>query len=190
MASITTILGTDSVSSSRIVFNNNFAALNTELSDIATLFNTTTQTITLTGEVACGALKVNNGTIDTFKVTTTSATISVESTFSKKITMSGSAIIEAIESAVTTIPIAGEYKAATYVLDASGGAFSSAIVLPAATTGQKVTFVSDGGPITFDVTNVMATSVAVAAKGSVTFVYDGTTSKFYIVSSVNATIAY
>ena len=46
MANITEILGTDSLSSSRITINGNFSSLNNELADVTTLLDTTTSTIT------------------------------------------------------------------------------------------------------------------------------------------------
>ena len=51
MASITTILGTDSLASSRVVLNDNFSSLNDEIVEIGTLLNVATQTLTLSGDI-------------------------------------------------------------------------------------------------------------------------------------------
>ena len=188
MASITTILGTDSVSSSRIVINNNFNALNTELATIAAVLNTTNQTLSLTGEIKGGTLRINNGTIDTFKVGTADITAEVEAIFNKKVTLND-AIIIAIEEGVTSLPAANSYKSATYIVDQAS--FTNPIALNAAEDGQEITIISDGGAISFDTTNVAGgPSIDVADAGSVTFRYSAVNSLFYVVSSVNATLVY
>jgi hypothetical protein len=191
MASITTILGTDSVSSSRIVLNNNFSALNTELGTIAALLNTTTQTLSLTGEIKGGTLRINNGTIDTFKVTATGIIAEVEATFNQKVTLENALILKIVDG-VVNIPTTG-YTASTYMLDAINPIFASPIALPIAEDGQEITFIADGGLITFDVTNIAvspSTPIEVAANGSITFRYSVTNSQFYVVSAMNATIVY
>lgn len=187
MASITTILGTDSVSSSRIVINNNFNALNSELADIASLLNTTTQTLSLTGEVKGGTLKVNNGTIDTFKVTTTELIANVESTFNQK-AFFNKGLVASIEDGVLTLPT-GSYDAATYILDAPQ--FSAPIILSAAENGQEIVLIPSGGDIAFDVTNFAgATSIDVLDGGSITLRYSTITDLFYVISAMNSTVVY
>jgi hypothetical protein len=202
MASITTILGTDSVSSSRIVINNNFAALNSELADIATLFNTNAQTLTLTGLITGGTLKVNNGTIDTFKVNNADAEVNVPTTFNQDLII-GNALIHSVYYNATTLPAANAYVYTTYVLDATAPAFTTPITLAAADNGQEVTFIVSGTPqttgsdpavspvIEFDTTNIAGTSVVeVGENGSITFIYNGNTSEFHVVSVMNATVTY
>ena len=185
MASITTILGTDSVSSSRIVINNNFNALNTQLGNFAALLNTSNQTLSLTGEVKGGTIRANNGTIDTLVVSTTDITANVESVFNAKVTLQNALILN-LEQGITTIPTTG-YSASTYIL----GTFSSPIVLPAAEDGQLITLVAGSGAITLDVSKIQGpTVVTIKASGSITLVYSSTISKFYVVSSVNATVTY
>jgi hypothetical protein len=186
MASITTILGTDSVSSSRIVINNNFNAINTELGTITSLLNVANQTLSLNGEVKGGTLRANNGTIDTFKVTATTIEANLEATFNQKVTLEN-ALVQKLEDGVTAFPTT--YAASTYILDAAS--FGSAIALPAADNGQELTFIADGGIITFDVTNIAAaTVVELADGGSITFKYSTTNSLFYVVSAMNATVTY
>lgn len=187
MASITTILGTDSVSSSRIVINNNFNALNSELADIASLLNTTTQTLSLNGEVKGGTLKVNNGTIDTFKVTTTELIANVESTFNQR-AFFNKGFAASIEDNVQTLPTGG-YDAATYVLDAPQ--FSAPIVLSDAENGQEIVLIPSGGDIDLDVTNIAgATSINVMDGGSITLRYSTITDLFYVISAMNSTVVY
>jgi hypothetical protein len=203
MASITTILGTDSVSSSRIVINNNFNALNTELAQFAAVLNTTAQTLSLNGEVKGGTLRANNGTIDTFKVTNSELIANVESTFNQKAFFAKgivAAIEDGINSGVTTLPTTG-YEAATYILDATASNFANPITLPAAENGQQITFIVSGTPaltgtdqnispvVAFDANSFEGpTVIEVGEKGSITLVYDGT--KFRVVSAMNATITY
>lgn len=199
MASITTILGTDSVSSSRIVINNNFNAINAELGSFAAVLNTTNQTLALTGEVKGGSLRVNNGTIDTFLVSTVDITANVEAIFNAKVTLGGALVLK-IEDGVTNIPTTG-YGASTYILDATDVAFSNPIALSAAEDGQQITFIADGTPtyvgsvlplvVAFDTTNIAGPSVVeIGENGSITFVYSATNSMFYVVSAMNATVTY
>ena len=189
MASITTILGTDSVSSSRIVINNNFNAINTELGNIAALLNVANQTLSLNGEVKGGTLRVNNGTIDTFKVTGTAIEANLEATFNEKVNLQKGLVLK-IEDGVINIPATG-YDASTYILDATDPIFQSAVALAAADNGQEITFIADGGIITFDVTNIAAaTVVEIADGGSISFRYSTTNSLFYVVSAMNATVTY
>ena len=63
MATITTILCTDSVSSSRVTLNDNFAALNQELADISALLDVLNETITLSGLAKFGSLNIANGKV-------------------------------------------------------------------------------------------------------------------------------
>lgn len=187
MANITTILGTDSVSSSRLVINNNFSALNAELSTIGALLNTSAQTLSLTGEVKGGTLRVNNGVIDTFSVSQTAIVANVEATFNQMVTLENALVLK-IEDGVVLIPVGG-YSASTYILDATE--FLSPILLPAAENGQEVTFIAEGGNITFDVSNVAgATGILLADNGSITFRYSVTNSLFYVVSVMNSTVTY
>lgn len=191
MASITTILGTDSVSSSRIVLNNNFAALNTELSSIGALFNTSTQTITLTGLITGGTLKVNNATIDTFKVNTATIEVNLPATFSQDLII-GNALIHSVSntpaSPATTLPAANAYIYSTYVLAAAS--LTGTKTLAAADAGQEITLISIGGSITLSNTNIVgpAQNVVILQNGSITLRYIG--GNFYIVSSNRCTITY
>ena len=187
MASITTILGTDSVSSSRIVINNNFNAINTELADFASLLNTTSQTLSLTGEVKGGTLKVNNGTIDTFKVTTTELIANVESTFNQK-AFFNKGFSASIEDGVLVLPTGG-YDAATYILDAT--AFTNPIILSDAENGQEIVLIPSGGDIDLDVANIAgANSINVMDGGSITLRYSTVTDLFYVISAMNSAVVY
>ena len=191
MASITTILGTDSVSSSRIVINNNFAALNTELADIANLLNTTSQTLTLTGLITGGTLKVNNGTLDTFKVNNADAVVNVPITFNQDVTIV-KGLMHSVYYNATTLPAANAYDYTTYVLDATAPAFASPVSLNAADQGQEITLIANGGPIDIDNTNIagVTATVQISDMGSLTLRYIDDLSFFFVVSATNATVTY
>ena len=185
MASITTILGTDSVSSSRIVINNNFSALNTQLGNFAAVLNTTNQTLSLAGEIKGGSFRANNGAIDTLVVSATDITANVEATFNEKVTLQN-ALVLMVEEGITTIPATG-FNASTYILDA----FTSPILLPAAENGQSITLIAGNGAIDLDVTNIAgATVINIAENGSITLLYSAINSLFYVVSAMNTTVTY
>jgi hypothetical protein len=191
MASITTILGTDSVSSSRIVINNNFAALNSELADIAALFNTNAQTLTLTGLITGGTLKVNNGTIDTFKVNNADAEVNVPTTFNQDLII-GNALIHSVYYNATTLPAANAYVYTTYFLDATAPAFASPVVLSAADQGQEITLIANGGSIDINETNIAGVTapIVLSDTGSLTLRWIDDLSFFFVISSSNCTVTY
>lgn len=193
MASITTILGTDSVSSSRIVINNNFAALNQELADIATLFDTNAQTLTLTGLITGGTLKVNNGTIDTFKVNNADAVVNVPITFNQDLII-GNALIHSVYSTgngASSLPAANSYVYSTYVLDAS--MFSATpTVLAAADNGQEITLIANGGSIDIDETNIagVTSPIEIVDNGSLTLRYIEDLNAFFVIAFSNCSVTY
>lgn len=191
MASITTILGTDSVSSSRIVINNNFAALNSELADIAALFDTNAQTLTLTGLVTGGTLKVNNGTIDTFKVNNADAEVNVPTTFNQDLII-GNALIHSVYYNATTLPAANAYVYTTYILDATAPAFASPVTLAAADNGQEITLIANGGTIDIATTDIagITAPIVIADAGSITLRYSDDLNVFFVISSSNCTVTY
>ena len=191
MASITTILGTDSVSSSRIVINNNFAALNNELADIAALFNTTTQVLTLTGLITGGTLKINNGTIDTFKVNNADAVINVPITFNQDVII-GKALIHSVYYNATSLPAANAYDFTTYVLDASAAAFDNPVTLAAADNGQEITLIANGGTIDISQAGIASVTndISISDGGSVTLRYIDDLNLFVVTSFVNAVVTF
>lgn len=191
MANITTILGTDSVSSSRIVINNNFAALNNELADIAALFNTTTQVLTLTGLITGGTLKINNGTIDTFKVNNADAVINVPITFNQDVII-GKALIHSVYYNATSLPAANAYDFTTYVLDASATAFDNPVTLAAADNGQEITLIANGGTIDISQAGIASVTndISISDGGSVTLRYIDDLNLFVVTSFVNAVVTF
>lgn len=191
MASITTILGTDSVSSSRIVINNNFAALNSELADIASLFDTNAQTLTLTGLITGGTLKVNNGTIDTFKVNNADAEVNVPTTFNQDLII-GNALIHSVYYNATTLPAANAYAYTTYILDQSAPLFATPVSLAAADHGQEITLIANGGSIDIDETNIagVTSPIEIVDQGSLTLRWIDDVSKFFVIASSNCSIVY
>ena len=191
MASITTILGTDSVSSSRIVLNNNFAALNQELADIAVLLDINAQTLALTGEVKGGTLKVNNGTIDTFKVNTSTAEVNVPITFNQDIIIQ-KGLMHSVYFNATTLPGANAYEYTTYILDQAAPAFATPVSLAPADHGQEITLIANGGSIDIDETNISGVTqpIEIEDQGSLTLRWIDDVSLFFVTASSNCSIVY
>ena len=187
MASITTILGTDSVSSSRIVINNNFAALNNEFANIAGLLVTANQTLTLTGLITGGTLKINNGT-EIFKVESNEITANIPIKLNHEVTI-GNGLMYSVDSNPTILPIANAYQDTTYVLNST--TFSTTILLAAAAGGQEITLIADGGTITINNSNILgvAASVVMSNGGSLTLRYITSFSKFVIISAFKCTVS-
>lgn len=192
MASITTILGTDSVSSSRIVINNNFAALNQDLADIQSFLNTTNQTLTLTGQVQGGTLRINNG-VDLFKVDAAEVNVNLPIKLNQNTYIEKGLMHNVYYNAIT-LPLANAYTYTTYVLDATNAFWAGTQLLNAAEDGQEVTFIANGGtqPIKFNQSNILGPTaiVQILTGGSLTLRYIANISKFVIVASNRCTITY
>lgn len=185
MANITQILGTDSVSSSRVTLNDNFAAINQELADIAALLDILNETITLSGLAKFGSLNIANGKL---LAGPSSITATVPTTINETLTV-GQDMIFSVATGVTTLPTAGNFASSTYVLDVAT-IISSGVTLPlvlnAGTNGQQITLVSDGGDIQIATTNVAGpSSIEIADKGTLTLRYVG--AKWYVISSYGVT---
>jgi len=185
MASITTILGTDSLASSRILINDNFSSLDDNLDQVTGLLNVQTQTLTLTGSVNASELQVANGGTNLFVINTSDITASLP------VTLENTLILEAglrhSVSEVTAVPTANNYAKSTYLLDASG--LSQPLVFPAGDQGQDVTVIADGSSIQLDVTNIAGpTAVTILPNGTLTMRYHNTS--WYLISDVNCTITF
>ena len=178
MASITTILGTDSLASSRIVLNDNFAAINDQVEDLATLLNDSTQTLTLTGNVNAAGLSLASGGSNLLVVNSSDVTASVPVTLEDSLVLEGG--LRHSVDAVSVMPAANTYTKSTYVLD--GSTLTGVNVVADGDNGQTVTFIAANGTITLDTTNIAgATSLAIAGNGSVTLRYYN--NSWYVVSS-------
>ena len=189
MASITTILGTDSVSSSRIVLNNNFAALNDELADIANVLNTSTQVLTLTGLITGGTLRINNGS-DLFKVESNEINANLPIKLNQEVVL-GDGLIYSIDVNPTSLPqSATDYQDTTYVLNSV--VFNTTVSLAAASAGQEITLIANGGTITISNSNIIgvAASVVMSNGGSLTLRYiTSTINGFVIISAFKCTVS-
>ena len=185
MASITTILGTHSLSSSRLTINNNFDNINEELGTIENVLDTTQETLTLSGAVSAGQLFVNNGTLATFTVDGSSLTSGVESTFKENV------IFEKVQqvSIMDTVnfPVGIPAKGA-YIYNNQ----ATPIVLGPSNPGQTLTIIGLA-EFTIDATaNINGytaqSNIAVAMNGSISLMGD-ISGKWYIVGSNGATIS-
>lgn len=192
MANITPILGTDSLSSSRIVLNNNFDALNTELTSVTALLNTTSQTLSLTGAISASAITLNNTSIDTFKVDSTQINASLETNLNARVNVKEGVTYSTdgtVASPVMTLPLANDYDRVNYLLGAISGTPGAAIInVNAADEGQEITLIATSTEdVILDPTNINGvTGVTIPENGTLTMRYIG--SFWYIISQFNCTI--
>lgn len=167
MANITLILGTDSVSSSRVTINDNFSNINAELADIAGVLDTTNETITLAGAAAFGALNVASGKLvvnNTAVNTTVALNVGGRLTANADVKYS----IKKIGPLYNTsdLPAANSFLHSTYVIDSS--------VITSATVnlgdeGQEITIISSGGTVGLSVSNISGvTSIDLLDKATIT----------------------
>lgn len=174
------ILGTDSLSSSRITLNSNFISLEDEVTELKGYLDPTAATLSGV-TVSTSQLSVTGGT----SINASSATIGVATTVSANLTLGASVIKSGISgtssAGLTTLP--GTLAHSTYFVDAT-----SQIALAVSTVvGQEITLIATvAGNI--EATNVAgATSISLALNGTLTLRSDGT--NWYIVCSYGATIA-
>jgi len=199
MANITTILGTDSVSSSRIVINNNFAALNSELLDIAGpagLLDTDAQTLTLTGLISGGTLRIYNGA-ELFKVDSNAVNVYLPINLNQEVVLGKGLIHSIYPGGLTVLPLANAYDYTTFVLNATNPLFNSSVILSDADNGQEITLVSIGGSVNIITDNIIGTDgsdIVINEGGTLTLRYVTVTglliSGFVIISSSNCAIYY
>lgn len=139
MASITPILGTDSLSSSRIVLNNNFESIRTELVGISSLLNVTGQTLQLTGGITSSTLSILSGATNLFLVNSTNVISGVAHIFKQNAIFEAGVIASVNGTSVlpvATLPTLNNWTKETYFV--GPGAF----VLSGAVEGQKVTLIA------------------------------------------------
>ena len=184
MASITTLLATDSLASSRLVLNDNFSALNDELTDVTSLLDPTNETVTLSGAGQFGTMSVVGGGSNRFVVNASDIVSSLPHTMEDELILE-EALRHSVLSGVISMPTT--YAATTYVLDAA--ALAGTNVVAAGDTGQEVTFIADGGMVTLDPANIAgATAVAINDNGTLTLRFHNT--MWYIISEVNCTVTF
>jgi len=185
MASITEILGTDSLASSRIVLNDNFASINDQVLDIAALLDVSTQNLTLTGNVNAKELSLVNGGASSFKVNTSDIVASLPVTVEDSLILEGG--LKHSVAPAQVMPAANDYTKSTYVLD--GALLNTPQVVNAGDEGQTVTFIAAGN-VTIDNTDIagVAANIIIANNGTLTLRFYN--SSWYVVSHANATVTY
>ena len=185
MASITTILGTDSLASSRILINDNFSSLDDNLDQVTGLLNVQTQSLALTGSVSASELNLTNGGSNLFVVNTSNITASLPVTLENTLILEGG--LRHSVAAVSAVPTAGNYEKSTYLLDASG--LAQPLVFPAGDDGQEVTIIADGSNVQLDVNNIAGpTAATILPNGTLTMrYYNGL---LYLISDVNCTLTF
>lgn len=179
MASITPILGTDSLSSSRIVINNNFESIRTELSDVASLLNTADQTLTLTGAVTASRLTLVSGASNLFTVNGTDIISSLKHTFEAGVVFEGSLVGSVYGTDLnpaTALPTAGAWSHETYFVE------TGSYIMTTGLQGQNVTLVAaTGGDLTINKDEISGQTVDLVITDGTTLSFRFLGTKWYIV---------
>jgi hypothetical protein len=176
---VTEILGTDSLSSSRITLNDNFTSLEDEITNLKGYLDPSA--LTLSGVT----VSTSQLTVGTSIINASSATVTVATTISANATLGASVIKSGIggtsTSGLTSLP--ASIADSTYFVDAT----SQIALASSSVVGQEITLIAQvAGDI--EATNIAgATTVTLALNGTLTLRSDGTS--WYIISSYGATIA-
>ena len=148
---VTEILGTDSLSSSRITLNDNFVELQDRIDDISNYLNTTAATLT---NVAVTATQINvSGGSTLTNVTASDLSLSGAADFQ------GTVFKTAVEgsAAAGVTSFGATFSSHTYFVQDPG----ATIPFPAGQHGQEIMLIADtGGGVTLDATNISGVSTA------------------------------
>ena len=147
MATIYTIKGTDSISSSRLNINDNFDNLNTELSSVVAFFGISAGNLTLVGTAQAANITATSDI-------TAGGTLTVTGQSSLSGVTNSGKLVHSVNPAGTTLPTAGNWEHSTYQvtlasalsLGVSAGVEGQEVVIKAVgTTGQVLTLTPAGG---------------------------------------------
>lgn len=196
MANITEILGTDSLSSSRLTINSNFTVINDEIADITALIDPTTNTIAGIDSISAESLTLSTlvGQVSTqiLSVDSTVADFNVSTNFNEPVDLKKSVLMSGKLGAggsgngsQSTTPSFSTVS--TFFADVS-------FTLPVGSDGQVVTIIStnsSGVTVSGSLSAAIgATSITLPnVNSSVTLkFFTGNTPTWYIIASHDATI--
>ncbi len=181
MANITQILGTDSVSSSRVVINDNFAAINSDLADIHALLNTNDESISLSGAAAVGSLNVYSGKVI---INQSAFTSTVPTNINAKLTLGAGLNLSVKNIATGDLPTDNSYVHGIYKID---GTSVASVNLGLGDQGQEIFLIAENANVAVSVTNIAgATGLTINSNGCVSLKFAGT--KWFISGNHGATI--
>jgi len=182
MATITTILGTDSVSSSRVTINDNFASINSDLANIEALLDTNNETITLTGAGSFGSLAIATNKVT---INSTAMVSAVPTTVNATFTLGADEVKSVTNVASGDLPAANQFTSNVYNITGSG---ITSVNLNVGNPGQAITIISEAGSVAVSTTQIAGiSSLTIAQYGAIDLKFIGT--KWYIVGQHGCTIA-
>jgi hypothetical protein len=196
MANITEILGTDSLSSSRLTINSNFTALNDEIADITSLVDPVTSTITGIDSISAESINLsylNSGSSSPIlSIDSTGAVFSVATDFAEGVDVQNKLQKSGVVGAGGSGN--GTTVGAPTVIDASTYFSGVALTLPVGAEGQEVTIISTasapiaitaGTGVSLGVTSISLDDL----NSSVTVRFFSSNNTWYVIGSHAATIA-
>jgi len=192
MANITEILGTDSISSSRLTINSNFTAVNDEIADLTALVDPVTSTISGIESVSAESLNLSvaggGTTTQIISADNTGVSFGVAADFGANVNIEGAiqksgAIGNPASGATVSTPTPSSIEVSTYFTAVN-------VELPAGTEGQELTIINTTAS-TVDVTTSAQLSVSTISLlgkfSTVTLRYIGTI--WFVIGSHNTTTA-
>lgn len=180
MATTTTILGTDSISSSRGVINTNFDLVNVDLTALKGLLDTGTESITLTGLAKSGSLEVTNVLTAN---TSNGVAFTTAAIFNNDVTLK--AVKYTSTTAVIILPAANTFANSVYLLNSGSGA-SISQGLNDGDSGQEIMLVANGGADGFVITptasNIIGVTTSLTLDGNDFALLRFVNSKWHIIN--------
>lgn len=181
MATITTIQGTDSLSASRLTLNNNFAAINSDVVDLISLLDITTNNLTGVNAADVMTLSIAQGQSATFS-SALNELDATETRINGLATLGGGVVYGFENIGVTGMPANNAFTSSTYVIDSN---VISNVSMNEAEDGQEVTLIASTGGVTVvpgsaPIAGVTA-SIALNQYNTVTLRYVGTS--WYVIAA-------
>ena len=168
MANITEILGTDSISSSRLTINSNFTAVNDEIADLTSLVDPVTSTISGIESVSAESLNLSvvggGSTTQILSANNTGVAFGVATDFSANINIEG-----AIQkSGKIGTPTTGATASTATSIEVSTYFTGVDVEIPAGTEGQELTIINTAtsAVVVTTSTQLSVTSISLSAKYS------------------------
>ena len=192
MANITEILGTDSISSSRLTLNSNFTAINDEVADITNLIDPVTSTITGVDSISAESINLSTlsggSSLNIASIDSTGATFSVTTDFGGDVTFQK----KVLKTGKLGSPSSGSVASSPTAIDVSTifTAASAPLNLPVGTDGQEITIINTlSSAVGINTTNIAANTISLDNQNSsITLRFMSTNSTWYIIGLYATTV--
>lgn len=181
MATITTIQGTDSLSASRVTLNNNFAAINSDVIDLISMLDITTNNLTGVNAAEVTTLSIDGGSSATF-TSVLNELDATETRINGLATLDGGVVYGLENIGAAGMPANNSFESSTYIVDST---LAPTVAMNTASDGQEITVIASGGAVVVTPGNAsiagVTASITLDEYNTVTLRYVGTA--WYVIAA-------